>query len=251
VIIIVTGPPCSGKSTYCRQHAGPDDVVIDLDVLATALSGPRPGQHTHTHSPASLAVARAARTAAIERAMTVTAGDCYIIHTKPSPQARASYTAQGAQIIDLDPGIDVALARAKAERPWQSAQAVKAWYQPTPRSTSKRHDPPATRKQKTRQQRGLGAKHDAERKRLLANHRDGTACWWCLLGMYRDPLRNPDRAPLEADHSIARSKGGTVADRLLHSRCNRSRGDGSRDAQRPANANAPGQGSVTTRDWLG
>lgn len=225
--------------------------MIDLDVLATALSGPRPGQHSHTHSPAALAVARAARTAAIERAMTVTDGDRYIIHTKPSAQARAAYTAQGAQIIDLDPGIDVALARAKAERPWQSAQAVKAWYEPTTPSMSKRADPPVTRKQKTRQQRGLGAKHDAERKRLLANHSDGTACWWCGLALYRDAIRNPDRAPLEADHSVPRSKGGTVADRLLHSRCNRSRGDGSRDAQRPANANAPSQGSLTTRNWLG
>jgi hypothetical protein len=39
---------------------------------------------------------------------------------------------------------------------------------------------------------------------------------------------------LDGDHSIARSRGGTVADRLLHAECNRARGDGSRDAQRPA-----------------
>ncbi|MFE3081787.1 hypothetical protein ACFXG7_37485, partial [Nocardia tengchongensis] len=39
---------------------------------------------------------------------------------------------------------------------------------------------------------------------------------------------------LDADHSQPRSKGGMVADRLLHSGCNRERGDGSRDDLRPA-----------------
>lgn len=55
--------------------------------------------------------------------------------------------------------------------------------------------------------------------------------------MWRDPDRNPDGAPLEADHSRSRANHGTTgnhADRLLHMRCNRERGDGSRDHQRPA-----------------
>jgi len=54
--------------------------------------------------------------------------------------------------------------------------------------------------------------------------------------MFKDPSKNWDQMPLEADHSTAR-KGGRIrtdADRLLHGRCNRSRGDGSRDDQRPA-----------------
>ena len=50
----------------------------------------------------------------------------------------------------------------------------------------------------------------------------------------RDPARNRDGKPLEADHSQARSKGGTKADRLLCSTCNRSRQAGDRDHQRPA-----------------
>lgn len=55
--------------------------------------------------------------------------------------------------------------------------------------------------------------------------------------MYRDPERNFDRAPLEADHSRSRSLHGTAsnpADRLLHRQCNRERGDGTRDHKRPA-----------------
>ena len=31
---LVCGPPASGKSTFVKQHAGPDDIVIDLDLIA-------------------------------------------------------------------------------------------------------------------------------------------------------------------------------------------------------------------------
>ncbi|MFE5699963.1 hypothetical protein [Rhodococcus koreensis] len=88
-------------------------------------------------------------------------------------------------------------------------------------------------KAKTTTQRGLGWAHQQQRERLLRAHVDGTPCWWCGLPMYRDPARNWDGKPLEADHSRARSKGGTKADRLLCSGCNRSRQDGGRDHQRP------------------
>lgn len=35
---IVCGPPGSGKSTWVKQRAGVDDLVVDLDLLGTALS---------------------------------------------------------------------------------------------------------------------------------------------------------------------------------------------------------------------
>lgn len=38
-LTIVCGAPASGKSTYVEQHACPDDLVIDLDVIAAGLSG--------------------------------------------------------------------------------------------------------------------------------------------------------------------------------------------------------------------
>jgi len=31
---LVCGAPASGKSTYVQEHAGPDDIVIDLDMIA-------------------------------------------------------------------------------------------------------------------------------------------------------------------------------------------------------------------------
>lgn len=38
-VVIVCGPPGSGKSTYVAQHAQPGDMVLDLDVMASRISG--------------------------------------------------------------------------------------------------------------------------------------------------------------------------------------------------------------------
>ncbi|WP_182612085.1 MULTISPECIES: hypothetical protein [unclassified Dietzia] len=89
---------------------------------------------------------------------------------------------------------------------------------------------------RTTTQRGLGHTHRRNRAGLLAQLHDGTPCWWCGRGMYREPANNPDGRALHADHTRARSKGNTAgaADRLLHDLCNKQRGDGSRDHRRPA-----------------
>ncbi|GAC71017.1 hypothetical protein GS4_47_00070 [Gordonia soli NBRC 108243] len=91
--------------------------------------------------------------------------------------------------------------------------------------------------------RGLGYQHRKTRDGLLRVHVDGTPCWWCGEPMFRDPTLNvdynpmssdPDTGILAADHSHSRAHGGAKADRLLHGRCNKQRGDGSRDHLRPA-----------------
>jgi 5-methylcytosine-specific restriction protein A len=38
-LVIVCGPPAAGKSTYVRDRAGPGDLVIDLDVIKSQISG--------------------------------------------------------------------------------------------------------------------------------------------------------------------------------------------------------------------
>lgn len=86
-------------------------------------------------------------------------------------------------------------------------------------------------------QRGLGWQHRQTRDRLLRALTDGTPCWWCNQPLHRHPADNYDGAPLEADHSNARSTHGTTgnhADRLLHRRCNRQRLNGTHDHLRPA-----------------
>lgn len=100
-----------------------------------------------------------------------------------------------------------------------------------------------TKPKRTTSQAGLGWQHQKQRTRLLGAHRDGAPCWWCGRPMWKDHTRNWDYDPtatypsngrLAADHTHARTHGGTIADRLLHEVCNKERGDGSRDHLRPA-----------------
>lgn len=37
-IKFIVGPPCSGKSTYVREHAGRNDIVFDLDDIVKAIT---------------------------------------------------------------------------------------------------------------------------------------------------------------------------------------------------------------------
>lgn len=38
-VTLVCGPPASGKSTYVEKHKGPDDLVVDLDIIASQMAG--------------------------------------------------------------------------------------------------------------------------------------------------------------------------------------------------------------------
>ena len=90
-----------------------------------------------------------------------------------------------------------------------------------------------SKRQQTSTERGLGWRHQQQRAMLLRRHTDGSPCWWCGLPLRKEAAKNWDCAPLAADHSRARSLGGMLADRLLHSTCNAQRGDGTRDYRRP------------------
>lgn len=94
---------------------------------------------------------------------------------------------------------------------------------------------PSKRPNRNTSRDGYGHRHREQRKRLIRAHVDGTPCWWCGEPMYRDQA-------LDADHSTPLAAGAGAyarADRLLHASCNRQRGDGSRDHQRPALADEP------------
>jgi hypothetical protein len=70
----------------------------------------------------------------------------------------------------------------------------------------------------TTAQRGLGAPHVADLKRLKAMHRDGDPCWRCGKPMYKWQA-------LERDHIIDRALGGADGPAVLaHMECNRAAG---------------------------
>lgn len=124
MIQIVTGPPCGGKSTYIQERAQPNDIVIDMDRIALALT--TEGTSPFEYSDKIRQVAFRARAAAVQEALLVAQGEryqnVYIIHTDPSPDQRAYYRAMGGRIVECDPGKEVCLERMKS-RPKQN-QAI-------------------------------------------------------------------------------------------------------------------------------
>lgn len=133
MITVVTGPPCSGKTWFIRENAAVDDIVIDLDVLALALT--TEGMESHAYSDFVRKVARDARKAAISSAMRIAQGERYlgvwIVHTDPSIEDRRAYRALNARIVEMNPGRDICLARLEY-RPLQnkimSKPVIEAYY---------------------------------------------------------------------------------------------------------------------------
>ncbi|MGW0599948.1 AAA family ATPase [Streptomyces sp. NPDC002776] len=127
MLYVITGPPAGGKSTWIQAHATARDIVIDLDRIAVALTGP--GAPQWNHDPLVQRVAQRARFAAIEEAVKhLDDVDVYLIHTMPSPKARARYRRLGARIVVVDPGEEVVRERVKAMRSDGMDRVVTRWY---------------------------------------------------------------------------------------------------------------------------
>lgn len=117
MITVVCGPPCAGKSTYVEGLAEPGDIVVDQDLLASALTV---SHDLHVYSMEVRSVARRVRKVAVGAALSVAASgvrtNVWIVHTDPSPDALRRYRVANARVKVLDPGRDECLARL-LERP--------------------------------------------------------------------------------------------------------------------------------------
>ncbi len=123
MIHVVCGSPCSGKTTYVKEHAGDGAAIIDLDGIAQSMGG-----SCHASSSHIAKLARSARKAAIDEAMQ-SEGETYIIHTAPNNDQMGLYEQAGAHIVVLDPGIDEVRARCtRDDRPRGTSQAIDSWY---------------------------------------------------------------------------------------------------------------------------
>ncbi|MFJ8347639.1 AAA family ATPase [Streptomyces sp. NPDC094153] len=123
----MTGPPAAGKSSWIQAHATARDIVIDLDRIALSLTGP--GAPQWNHDPIVQRVAQRARFAAIDEAVRhLDEVDVYLIHTMPSPKARAKYQRLGARIVVVDPGEDVVRERVRTMRSEGMDRVVTRWY---------------------------------------------------------------------------------------------------------------------------
>lgn len=127
MLYVITGPPAAGKSSWIEARAKPSDVVIDLDRITAALSGP--GAPAWSQDGIALKVAHRARYAAIDEALKhVDTTDIYLIHTMPSPKWLARYRRHSAEVVAVDPGKDIVMQRIRDMRaPGLQAVATR-WY---------------------------------------------------------------------------------------------------------------------------
>ncbi|MFI5664604.1 hypothetical protein [Streptomyces sp. NPDC051684] len=127
MLFVVTGPPAAGKSSWIEAHAGPEDIVIDLDRITIALTGP--GAPHWNHGELQQRVAQRARYAAIDEATQhLDRLDVYLIHTMPSPKAMAKYKRLEARVITVDPGESTVMARIQAMRSPAMQRVATRWY---------------------------------------------------------------------------------------------------------------------------
>lgn len=121
-ITLVTGPACSGKTTWVREHAGPNDLIIDFDAIATAISN---SDGTHDYPEALTTFAFEARDAIVDTLSRVPHIRTYLIASSPSERDRAI----AARTIELRVPAEECKRRArKAGRPAKWDAFIDAWW---------------------------------------------------------------------------------------------------------------------------
>lgn len=125
MIKIVMGPPCAGKSTYVSEHSEKGDLIIDYDLIAKALGS----ETSHASDGIIKRAAFDARESAILRALNEPKENSWIIHTSPTEEHIKRYNDVGAEFIELDPGYDTCIERAKEDnRPQQTFDGIEKYY---------------------------------------------------------------------------------------------------------------------------
>lgn len=125
MIHIITGAPCSGKSTYVETNKQPGDLVVDFDKIARALGS----ETDHDARGLVRSAAFAARDAVIETALKADDDEAWIIHTLPTGEQLERYVEAGAVITYLDADRETCLARAEADnRPQATIDGINKYF---------------------------------------------------------------------------------------------------------------------------
>ena len=130
MIHVILGAPCSGKSTYVREHAADDDVIVDYDVIAQALG--RKEAHSSRIRPTNQHLAAfVARRSVIEWATDhADEVDAWIIHTNPMEEDMDRYEACGAELTVMETDMETCLARAEADnRPPGTDEIIREYFE--------------------------------------------------------------------------------------------------------------------------
>lgn len=125
MIHVLTGPPCGGKSTYMGKHAKPGDLKVDYDEISLTMGAKIKWDARGIVQKAAMK----ARKAAIDTALKNPEAESWIIQSRMSDAMRKTYEEAGAEIVEIDPGKDVCIERAKRDgRPKNIFLAIEGWY---------------------------------------------------------------------------------------------------------------------------
>ena len=97
-IYVVHGPPLSGKSTYVREHKGPNDLIFDFDLVMAALSG----RTCHDHNDNLAGYVLGVRDLIIARLASEDRLDAaWIIATRVGTRLRQALTGLDVEYVEL------------------------------------------------------------------------------------------------------------------------------------------------------
>ena len=122
-VTVVCGPPCSGKTTWVREHAQPGDAVIDYDDIAQQLGSPRTHGHDHRYHAQVESIIHQA----IESVRQGRHERAWIIRTNVAEAERLAASLGGTSVL-IDAADDTLLARAQGRpNPAATVRAIEAW----------------------------------------------------------------------------------------------------------------------------
>lgn len=106
-MVVVTGAPGSGKTTYVRDNAGKYDMIYDFDALVKAISN-APNMDDRPNW--------AYQVIGMIKGMMLAYRPMWMISTMASKYEKEYYAKQyGARIVVIDPGIDTCKARIRGD----------------------------------------------------------------------------------------------------------------------------------------
>lgn len=215
-VVLVTGPPCSGKTTYVQRHAQHGDLILDQDRIGAR-----------------------AMNRAITQVAAMRDGTAWIIRCAPGPRARNLLAQQvGAtervHLIEPQPTLIVrATARPTTRR---HIAAIADWFKREQQDQTPKTK--ASRVKGSTTERGYGWSHQQARLDAIKHMPDGQPCTRCGLPMWKAGAKL-----LDLDHSDDRAGYRGMA----HRACNRRAGQaaGTR-ARRHTSTPRP---SCRSREW--